>query len=168
MTIDAAVGGEDANSFVTVAETDAYHLARLNAKWAALGNAAKEAALIKSTDYLEATYGASWKGERASDTQALGWPRMYVFVDGYEMAYDEIPVAVQRAQMELALKASSSVLLEDEGQSVKREKVDILEVEYQSGSASGTRYSLVSRLLAPYTTGTTGSSNFSQVSLSRV
>ena len=45
-------GLAEANSYVSVAEADAYHADRGNAAW--IGeDSAKQSALIKATDYLE-------------------------------------------------------------------------------------------------------------------
>lgn len=167
MAIDASVGGAASNSYVTTAETDSYFLARLNTAWAALTGAQKEAALISATDYLDATYEAQFKGLRASSTQALAWPREGVTVDGVEILPTIIPTRLKHAQMQLALKASAGELLADETQTVQREKVDVIEVEYARGSVGGTLYTFVSRLLAPLVRGGASGGSFSQASLVR-
>lgn len=167
MAIEATPGHAAANSYVTVAETDAYFLARDVAAWAALTGAQKEASLISATDYLDATYETQFKGLRASSTQALAWPREGVTVDGVEIEPTVIPTRLKHAQMQLALKASAGELLADEGQTVQRERVDVIEVSYAPGSTGGTLYVFVSRLLAPLVRGGASGGSFSQASLIR-
>lgn len=167
MAIEATPGHASANSYVTVAETDAYFTARLISAWGALGAPAKEAALISATDYIDATYETQFKGLRASSTQALAWPREGVTIDGVEIPPTIIPTRLKHAQMQLALKASAGELLADETQTVQREKVDVIEVEYARGSTGGTLYTFVSRLLAPLVRGGASGGSFSQASLVR-
>ena len=167
MAIDATVGGVSSNSFVTRAEADSYFLARANTTWAALTADNKDAALVKATSHIEATYETSFKGARASTTQALSWPREGVVVDSVEILPTVLPPRLKNAQMELAVKASASDLLVDETQTVRREKVDVLEVEYAGGSTATVMYAFVQRLLAPLLRGGVSSGSFSQSLLER-
>ena len=104
-----------AEAYASVADATAYFAARANAAWAALASdALREAALRQACDYIEAMYGTRWKGERVATTQALSWPRDGVVVDGVELSTTAIPAALMRANIELALKASSGELLSDQ------------------------------------------------------
>lgn len=144
-------GKSDAESFITLADATSYHAARGNAAWAALASdALREQALRRATDYLEQVYGLKWKGERTTHTQALSWPRYDVCANGFDVDSDVVPVAVQRACAEMALKAAGGELAPDVGRQAKREKVDIIEVEYESGALPYVRYRAVDNLLAPY------------------
>ncbi len=58
---------------------------------------------------------------------------------------------------ELAIRSITTELLADQGQTVKREKVDVLEVEYQDFSDPTERYPLVNRLLLPFLLSSSGS-----------
>ena len=146
-----------ANSYASVAQADAYHADRLNAEWAALATDGKESALIKATDYLEQTYADAWKGYRVDADQPLSWPRYDVIAYTYPFPADSVPLALRNAAIELALKASKGPLLCDEGQRVKRKKVDVLETEYDTYSSPQKRYTAVQRALAPYLTNSVGS-----------
>ncbi len=103
-----------------------------------------------TTDYMEQVYGLKWKGARTTDTQALSWPRYDVCANGFDVDSDVVPVAVQRACAEMALKAAAGELAPDVGRLAKREKVDVIEVEYESGAVPYVRYRAVDNLLAPY------------------
>lgn len=117
-----------ANSYITTTELSTY---ASNRGKTIAGTAAD--LLIQAMDFLEYQ---SFKGIKQSDTQLLQWPRNYVIIDGYEIDYDEIPQLLKDAQAEIAIAI-------DEGYSpfaridreVKKEKVDVLEVEYKDGAS---------------------------------
>lgn len=71
--VEDGTGLTTATSYVSVADADAYHLARLHASWAAKSLADKEAALIRATAALDLL--TRWKGFKYSSAQALAWPR---------------------------------------------------------------------------------------------
>ena len=51
----------------------------------------------------------------------------------------------------MALRASTGeTLIADQGQKVKREKIDVIEIEYQDYSDPSQRYIFVNRMLSPY------------------
>lgn len=150
-----------ATSLCSVAAADAYHLARGNAAWAALANDAKEAALIRATDYLGGTYGQRWKGYRVSAEQTLDWPRYDVAVNGYPVDSGIVPAAVANACAELALRASTGPLTVDVGRLKSRVKVGPIETEYVAGGSAQTRFTAVDAMLAGYLGG--GSSMISVV-----
>lgn len=166
MALDTTTGGATAESYITVADADAYFLARGVTAWAALTTAAKEAALRKSTDYMVQTYISRWSGVRVTSTQALDWPRAWVdladnitnlaYINGAYVDSTTIPVPVQRACAELALKASSADLLADQEQAIVREKIGPIETEYDRYSSQAKRYPAVERMLQPYLTGKGG------------
>lgn len=139
IVIEDGSGKPDAEAYISVADADTYFSNRGNTAWAALTTAAKEAALRLSTDYMEAAYGPRWCGERATDTQALSWPR--TDVDG--VADDVVPEAVKRANAELAVRASAGALLADQGAQVKSETVGPISVTYADGARQDVRYAAV-------------------------
>lgn len=139
------------NSYVTVAEADAYFSDRANADWTALTTPQKESALILGCDYLEATYGSAWQGYRVSAGQILSWPRDGVYVEGVLISANETPLAIKRAQYEMALRASAGEpLIADQGQRVTEERVDVLTVKYAEFSDPAMRYPYANRLVLPY------------------
>jgi hypothetical protein len=139
--VETGAGLSNANSSASVSAADSYVADRGITGWAALTETVKQQSLVKATDYLEATYRASWKGNRVSETQALSWPRYNVVVDGFNYPSNVVPPQVVNACIEMALRAAAGdTLLADQGQKVKREKIDVIEIEYQdllSASESG-------------------------------
>lgn len=163
---ETGAGLSNSNSYASVAQADGYFADRGNTEWAALTTTEKEQALIKATDFLEATYRSAWKGYRVTATQALSWPRVDVTADSFPIPANIVPLAVTYACAELAIRATTTTLLADQGQQVKREKVDVLEIEYQDYSDPTERYPSVNRLLVPYLLSSSGS-GFASVRVTR-
>jgi hypothetical protein len=153
-TVETGAIVSGANSLASVSDADAYTADRGIAAWADYSSAEKQAALILATDYLEAAYRDAWRGERVSASQSLSWPRRGVVVDGFAVPMDIVPLPVVRACIEMAIRAAAGdTLISDQGQLVKREKIDVIEIEYADYSDPSQRYPQVSKMLAPYTVG---------------
>lgn len=150
-----------ANSYVAIADADAYHSDRLNAAWTAASTAQKTAALINATAYLDGKYRKRWQGVRISSLQPLEWPRVLAspalssiydgFVTIHETLSTVVPEEIKSATCELALRALSSPLAPDVAPSarVKRKKVDVIETEYVTGDFQ-TSYPVVDQLVSRY------------------
>lgn len=81
----------------------------------------------------------NWKGRRVSASQPLAWPRTGVELDGEYLPDTMIPGSIQYGQMALAAEIHADDLDPPEMRQgpVKREKVDVLEVEYAAVVNSG-------------------------------
>lgn len=110
-TLVADVGGSTSNSYVTVAEADAFFDERLNVTaWTGADADDQARALISATRRIdqEQFRGSPVKalGDRAvsGGTQALKWPRYNAPADdGWHYDQAVIPERVKRATMRLAL-----------------------------------------------------------------
>lgn len=128
-TIDATVGGASANSYVTEVEADAYWDKHFhNANWNARSSADKQTLCIMATRVLD--YYVDWVGRKASDVQALRWPRYDVEdIDGYWIDGDEIPTFLKEATSELADHlASYNPAVAPDTLGFSKIKVDVLEL----------------------------------------
>lgn len=144
IVIEDGTGKSNAEAYISVADADAYFAARGNAAWEALTTGQKEQNLRLGTDYMGQVYGPRWCGERATATQSLDWPRIGVCgVDS-----NVVPVAVQRANAELAVRAAAGALLADQGAQVKSETVGPISVTYADGARQNVRYAAVDASLA--------------------
>ena len=88
----------------------------------------------------EAMNALRWKGDRAHGrAQALAWPRTGACVDGEVLPDDEIPAGIKYGQMALAVEIHADDIDPPEMRQgpVKREKVDVLEVEYAVATNTG-------------------------------
>jgi hypothetical protein len=162
--VEDGTGRADALSYISVHEADLYHARRGNHTWGNLSIGSKKAALVKATEYIGQIYRMVWKGSRVNAIQALDWPRVYVVKDdlkydglvGYETLYylfyypsDEVAIEVKNATAILALKSVSGELISDLTQTVIKERVDVLEVEYDKNSPQWVRYREIDNLLRP-------------------
>jgi len=149
--VEDGSGLSTAESYISVADASTYFSNRGVTTWASIASdALREAALRKATDYMTATYRNRWEGFRYTEDQALDWPREGVVRDSWAVGYDEVPIEVQRACAEFALKAASAELQEDLTRGVVREKIDVIEIEYDKNSPERTRYSFIDAMLAPF------------------
>ncbi|AMR77676.1 DnaT-like ssDNA-binding protein [Cupriavidus nantongensis] len=148
MAIDTTTGSPTADSYVSVAEADAYHSKRGNTAWAGVAADDKESALVRATGYVDAEY--SWKGVRASAGQALAWPRYDVRTDGYPVDPDVVPQRVKDAVCELALKTRTGELSPDiSPQQVVEQTVGPITRKFAPAERNGgqKRYAYVDSLL---------------------
>ena len=120
VTINATAGDASANSYITLAEADAYVEAMVlstdAARWDSGNTDSRNRALTAATQRLDRE---RFLGARATDTQALQWPRTGVrkpdtYVNTYATGFPfrisedyftdtEIPDQIKRAQIELAV-----------------------------------------------------------------
>lgn len=149
INVETGTGATNSESYASVANADSYHSLRGNTPWATITTAQKEEALRRATDYIEQVYGLSFKGIRVTREQALNWPRYDVEIYGYYNDSNVIPPQLINATCDLAYKAAQGDLSPDLEQQVKREKVDVLEVEYMDGSTQVKRFRAIDNLLAP-------------------
>lgn len=107
--VEDGTGLADANAYASVESVDDYHSDRGNTKWTG-ADAAKEAAIIRATDYLDQRFGNLFRGSKGTDAQALEWPRYDARSDnGYY--YEGVPVNLAKAVAEYALRALLSNVL---------------------------------------------------------
>lgn len=169
LVVETGSGSATANSYATVEQANEYVSLRKISAWGGLTLVAKEAALVAATDYLEEVYGSLWLGQRLTQIQALSWPRQNVVVDGFSLPASSVPNEVSKACILLAIKVGAGeVLLEDQGQRVIREKIDVIETEYAEFSDPRKRYLQVDQTLAKYLAFAVAPGYFSQARLNRV
>ena len=138
-TLDATLAGATSNSYVDLAEADAI-AANLPfaADWAALTDEEKIDGLIVATRWLETL---NYTGTRCSTTQRLKWPRKDAECDGQISDCSSIPYAIKEAEVILAYQykldpksfpgfGGSAGDSAPAGTYIKRQKIDVLEIEY--------------------------------------
>lgn len=128
--------GTDTNQ--TLVEIDQYWSDRENTLWAALTDQVKETNMRKAADWLERNF--RWRGTRKTAGQRLGWPRDQAFdEDNFVIGSTAAPFQVKEAESIIAdLYRAGVVDLEgivtDTEAAVIKEKVDVIEVAYDSGA----------------------------------
>jgi len=91
-------------------------------------------ALTKALDYMETR---QYKGYKTDNDQVLDWPRQYVYIDNVLLDSATVPSGIVKAQHVIALSIANGYdPLATIERAVKREKVDVLEVEYQPNASA--------------------------------
>lgn len=137
-----------ANSYVSLDFADNYMRNTGHSSWEEKTENERKSYLINATSYIDRTYTkVGWKGQKKFHRrQSLCFPRVELFdKDGDEVL--GIPDELKKAVCEAAFIATTNSLfdIKDSSGSVKRQKVDVLEVEYYSESDSSGDY--VSRFI---------------------
>jgi hypothetical protein len=127
----------DADSYISLADAEAYYLTYQGVAWdATISDDLKEAAIRRAARYLDAIW---WKGERTNKReQAMAWPRYGATdCDGTLIASGVVPVEVVNANALLAFYEADNPNALDPTVTLnaiaRREKVDVIEVEYRDG-----------------------------------
>lgn len=144
-----------------------YHAARGNTAWADVDGEspdspddARSEALMRGSDYIDAKYGSRYPGLPTEGRgQDRPWPRTGATDKaGYEIADDEVPIEIEQATYEAALRelVEPGSLMPDyvAAERVRRERVEgAVEVEYSDkfqGAAGVTPIvTLIAGILAP-------------------
>lgn len=137
MSLDATVGSSTANSYVTLAEADAYFEDRAYASaWCSFTD--QEQILITSSSMLD--WYCEPKGVRASTTQSMAWPRKEAIRrDGTLIEDDVIPPEVKIAVYELALSSlSGDRTVDNELAGIKQVNVSSLSIQADDDSNEAT------------------------------
>lgn len=114
----------------------------------------------RGSQYIDGLYGSRFAGQPTGGfAQDRAWPRVGACAHGQPIPSDVVPVAIEQASyhagfQEAVAPGSLSVAASASG-AVKREKVDVLEVEYVAGSGDAVadalvRISAVEGLLVPF------------------
>lgn len=114
--VEDGTGLANANSYVTLAEADAYFTSIGELGWAGTDDF-KNQNLINATAAIDATYGPRYISYlRDEVTQSLLWPREQIW-DRHSRRIDNgaLPNSLKNAQMEMALLAQNGVDLYPEG-----------------------------------------------------
>ena len=114
MALIATLGAEDANSYVTRTDADAYFADRMHSEpWEALTEANQDKLLITSSRMLD--WHVKWKGVKTEVAQAMQYPREGVLrPDGTEIDDDVLPPEIKIAVYEQALVNIASDRLSDD------------------------------------------------------
>ncbi len=113
-----------------------------------------EAALVRATQWIDATYGARFPGSRLNGRdQALQWPRSSASdLSGNLIADDEVPVEVINATCEAALREltelGSLAPDLDRGGQIKELQAGSVRLVYGSNASATTTFQVIDGILA--------------------
>lgn len=149
---------QGANTYASVADSDDWHGRRGSSIWPPPPGsgtdpeqAAKEAALILSTDYLN---GLGWNGKRPPGGRLLAWPRFgAVDADGYKVDVDTVPEAVKSACCYLAGVSLDGVDIQpklERGGRIQSQSVGKLSKTFFNDAANRDVFSALADILRGY------------------
>lgn len=145
LTVEDGTRPTGSNCYISVADADAYHLARGGAAWAAATTGVKEAAILEATTWLN---GQAWKGRKVA-SRTMAWPRADVVDgDGWPIATDAVPEVVGMACADLAgeiLAGSNPLTVQDRAMSDL--SVGPISISYEQGAAKAPSYPAANALL---------------------
>ena len=135
-TINATLSSASANSYVTLAEANAYfETVPKSTNWDNKPDDSKNRALISATRWID-TF--QFYGDRCDNSQALNWPRNNYHVDRVELSCSTIPNDIKYATYELAnaLANDTDAITGSTGDTGLYEQVKLgeLEVKYNTSS----------------------------------
>lgn len=133
-----------------IANVDTYWSDRAATAWGLLSTANKEAYCRKASEWLDRNF--TWRGSRATDAQRLAWPRVDAYDnDGFAIGTTAAPWQVKEAMAIVAdLYRGGVVDLEgvvSNSALIKRQKVDVIEIEYETQMRGQASVSHVYQLL---------------------
>lgn len=110
LTVEDGTGLAAANAYASIADADGYFATRNESDWLVAASNVKDAALIRATVWLDSTYRHRFPGSRVNGrSQGLEWPRKDAKdASGEVIADDAVPVEIERATMEAALREVQS------------------------------------------------------------
>ena len=133
------------NCYISVADADAYHLARGGTAWAAATTGVKEAAILEATTWLN---GQAWKGRKVA-SRTMAWPRADVVDgDGWTVATYAVPEVVGMACAELAgeiVAGNNPLAVQERG--ILELSVGPIGTKYDPSSPQGPRFPAINALL---------------------
>jgi len=148
-----------ANSYVTVVEFTQFCSDRNITIVNTYGDESQ--LLIQAMDYFEQQ---PFKGIKNVETQALQFPRSDLWIDSYLEPSDQIPKLVKDAQITIAVSFMQDYSpLSTVDRVAKREKVDVLEVEYMDNASATPILRSIGNIMRKLVTSSTFGSNFATI-----
>ena len=145
LTVEDGTSPTGSNCYISVADADAYHLARGGTAWAEAHAGVKEASILEATTWLN---GQAWKGRKVA-SRTMAWPRVDVVDgDGWPIATDTVPEVVAMACAELAgeiVAGSDPLAVQDRAMSEM--SVGPISITYEQGAAKAPTFPAVTALL---------------------
>lgn len=159
-TLIATAGATNANSYLTITGADAIANGMIGTlAWTTATTDDKTRALITATNGLETL---NWIGTRTSADQALSWPRTDASCGDKAPADNEIPRELELATLDLAnaLLGSPTLLRSTPtsealvpgvpNRDLRRLKLDVMELEWDSGAAKSTTSAVTPLTVLPH------------------
>lgn len=114
LIVEDGTGKIDAESYLSLATAQTYHVNHHNHDWFDATDDDKEKSLRVAAQYVDAKFGDRWRGTRTKTDQRLDWPRVGVETpDGDLYDSDAIPRPLEEAVAELSISSLTEDLHSD-------------------------------------------------------
>lgn len=141
LVVETGAGLPDADSYASIEQASSYFTSFGFPSWAAGAVGDQEAALRRSTTYIDLAFASRWPGERTNGrVQALAWPRANVVSSsGVPIAPDEVPREVVAATLEVARRefARPFSLMPSQPPTAVKRSVSVGPISVQYADAQG-------------------------------
>lgn len=128
LVVEDGTGLVNANSYNSVPEIRSYADAR--GYDLPVEDEDVELLAVQATDYVD-SFRTSYQGKKTNPSvQALQWPRTGVTIDDEPVDPDSLPRELKNAHAQASIEAYTTDLMANGSAFVKKEKVDVIEVEY--------------------------------------
>jgi len=147
--VEDGTGLAGANSYVSLADANAYFTDRGNTAWDEAEDEDKLAALVRASAALDGMYGYRWPGTRYTDLQALDWPRSGAWDrDSYPLT--GVPQKVKEATCEAASVelGTSGALSKSAEPGLSELTVGAITKKWASSSGAANSYPAIGQKLA--------------------
>jgi hypothetical protein len=120
--VEDGTGSATSNSYASATEFKDYFTTRRNSAALELSDPEIEANLVLATDYLDNRFAGAFVGTRATEAQALDWPRVDLSTPPFIQVTDEdldnvilgyIPIRLKYACIEYAWRVATAPLAPD-------------------------------------------------------
>lgn len=156
--VETGTGSATANSYCSEAFATTYHETYGNPDaWLSASTFDHQDALRQATRALDIRYGSWWSGVRYGSTQALDWPRAYVYdAAGNPVPATTIPTRLQQATAILALLhvqgenilPSTSTTADIRSETLSSASGASKSVTYIGGKRAETQFPIIDRMLS--------------------
>lgn len=128
LIVEDGTGKADSQAYLSAIELTAYASAR---GISIVGDV--EVLILRASMYVDAL---SFVGSKNTKDQAMQWPRLNVYIDGFAILTTEIPKLLKDLQAEVSIAiGNGNDPLETVQRAVKRTKVGPIEKEYADNAA---------------------------------
>jgi len=147
MAFNSTPGAADANSYISVVETDEYFSHHLySTDWDNATSGQKENSLVMSTRILDEK--VDWIGLKNTKEQALAWGRSGVIDDGYDVDATIIPQPIKNATAEFARHLLIDDLTENaDGKGLRKLEVGSVKLSFDKSDTADVLPDIVQEML---------------------
>lgn len=153
MALDTTPGGQNSDSYCSVADCAAY-AAKKGLSFPASPIEPAEQALRRATAWLDSTYRIRFPGAATDVWQSLEWPRVGVIYRGQPLDEDMIPRRIIEATCEAAIRelAKPGVLSPDRqrGGAIKEVKAGSVDITFADDAPIETTFTAIDGLLSGF------------------